>query len=100
MQIFKKNSNPAFVFSSNIADQDHKLFQNSPVIMWHLLNLLRFEEDREILSDGAKNGFEQDGIQWIPVKGADPQMSSRILQTMFWYFELKLSCVSSHEVFH
>ncbi len=49
-----------------------KVFQNSPVILSHVLNWLGYEEDGEILWDDAKNDFEQAGIQVIPVKGADP----------------------------
>ena len=48
------------------------VFQNSPVILSHVLNWLGYEEDGEILWDDAKNDFEQAGIQVMPVKGANP----------------------------
>ncbi len=50
-----------------------KVFQNSPMILSHVLNRLGYEADGKILwDDDAKNGFDQTGIHVMLVKGVDP----------------------------
>ena len=48
------------------------VFQNSPVILCHVLDWLGYSEDGEILWDDANSDFDRAGILIMPMKGADP----------------------------